>query len=322
MLSQATDGEHGYRSRSLVPEVRARHDGAMPKAATNGIELYWESQGQGSPLVLIMGIEAQLIHWPQGLCDLLEARGFRVIRFDNRDTGMSTDMKHLGPPRWAKLGLNLIRRRRTEAAYTLWDMADDTVGLLDALGLERVHLAGMSMGGMIAQCLALRHPDRLWSLTSISSTTGSRQVPSGKPRVLWQIMKPRPADHTGAIAHSMRVLRAIGSPAHPVPLAQLEALATLANERGHNPAGTGRQAAAILASGSRRRELAGLRIPTLVLHGEADPVIPIDGGHATAAAIPGARLITIPGWGHDLPPGVWPTLVEAIHCHARATETA
>jgi pimeloyl-ACP methyl ester carboxylesterase len=289
----------------------------MPKVSTNGIELHYEEQGEGAPLMLIMGIDAQLIHWPDGLCDMLEARGFRVIRFDNRDAGLSTQMDHLGPPRWARLGVDLIRRRKTRASYTLWDMAEDTVGLLDALGLERVHLAGMSMGGMIAQCVALKHPERLISLTSISSTTGSRSVPSGKPRVLWEIMKPRPADLQGAIAHSVRILRAIGSPGHPVPLAQLEALATRSNQRGHNPAGTGRQAAAILASGSRRRALAELRIPTLVLHGEDDPVIPVAGGHATAEAIPGARLLTIPGWGHDLPPGIWTQLCDAIHQHTR-----
>ena len=293
----------------------------MPKATTNGIELHWESQGDGAPLVLIMGIDAQLIHWPQGLCDMLAAQGFRVIRFDNRDAGQSTSMDHLGPPRWARLGVDLIRRRRTKAAYTLWDMADDTLGLLDALGLERVHLAGMSMGGMIAQCLALRHPERLYSLTSISSTTGSRKVPSGHPRVLWEIMKPRPKDPKGAITHHMHMLRAIGSPAHPVPMEDLEALATLAVERGENPVGTGRQAAAILASGSRRRELASLMVPTLVLHGEADRVIPIEGGQATAEAIPGARLITVPGWGHDLPRPVWPALVEAITTHAHEART-
>jgi len=306
--------------RSLVVAASPRHDGAMPKAATNGIELHWEAQGTGTPLVLIMGIDAQLIHWPQGLCDLLEARDFRVVRFDNRDTGCSSSLDHLGPPAWAKLGWGLIRRRRTPGAYTLWDMADDTLGLLDTLGLERVHLVGMSMGGMIAQCLAIEHPERLISLTSISSTTGSRGVPSGNARVLWEIMKPRPSDRAGAIAHSMRVLRAIGSPSYPVPLNHLEALAAQAIDRGNNPQGTGRQAAAILASGSRRRRLAELRVPTLVLHGEADPVIPVQGGHATHEAIQGSRLITIPGWGHDLPPGVWPTLVDAIHDHTRAAE--
>jgi pimeloyl-ACP methyl ester carboxylesterase len=292
----------------------------MPKVSTNGIELHYEEQGDGAPLVLIMGIDAQLIHWPQGLCDMLESRGFRVIRFDNRDAGRSSQLDHLGPPRWARLGVDLIRRRKTQAAYTLWDMAADTVGLLDALGLDRVHMAGMSMGGMIAQCVALEHPERLISLTSLSSTTGSRSVPSGKPRVLWEIMKPRPADLQGAIAHSVRILRAIGSPGYPVPLAQLEALAARSVQRGRNPDGTGRQAAAILASGSRRRALAELRVPTLVLHGEADPVIPVEGGHATAEAIPGAKLLTIPGWGHDLPPGIWETLSDAIRDHARAAE--
>ncbi len=292
----------------------------MPRAATNGIELHWEAQGEGSPLVLIMGIEAQLIHWPDGLCERLAGRGFRIVRFDNRDTGQSSWLDQLGPPNWGRLGWDMVRRRKTRASYTLWDMADDTLGLLDALELERVHLAGMSMGGMIAQCLALKHPERIISLTSISSTTGSRSVPSGKARVLWEIMKPKPKDPAGAVSHAVRVLRAIGSPGHPVPHDSLKALATRAIERGNNPEGTGRQAAAILASGSRRRLLAELRVPTLVLHGEADPVIPVEGGQATAEVVPGAELITIPGWGHDLPPGVWPTIVDAIDSHARAAE--
>ncbi len=291
----------------------------MPRAATNGIELHWESQGEGEPWLLIMGIAAQLVHWPQGFCDQLAGRGYRVVRFDNRDVGQSSWLTDLGPPSWTRLGLDLLRRRRTKAAYTLWDMAEDTLGLMDALGLERVHLAGMSMGGMIAQCLALEHPDRVASLTSISSTTGSRSVPPGNPRVLWMALGPRPSGRRGAIAHEARVLRAIGSPAHPVPLEQLKALATASYERGYNPVGVGRQAAAILASGSRRRRLAELELPTLVLHGEADPLIPVEGGRATSEAISGAHLVTIPGWGHDLPPAIWSTLVEAMDRHARAT---
>jgi pimeloyl-ACP methyl ester carboxylesterase len=294
----------------------------MPMASTNGVELCWESQGEGIPLVLIMGIDAQLIHWPQGFCDQLLAQGFRVVRFDNRDIGLSSRLDHLGPPSWTRLGWAMLRRRGLEAAYTLWDMAEDTVGLLDTLGLGRVHMAGMSMGGMIAQCVALRHPERLISLTSISSTTGSPRVPSGKPSVMWKVMKRRPKDPREAIAHSMGMLEAIGSPGFPVSDEALLALATRANERGHSPEGTGRQAAAILASGSRRRALASVSVPTLVLHGEDDPLIPVEGGHATAEAIPGARLITIPGWGHDLPPGLWPTLAEAIGEHARRAEAA
>jgi pimeloyl-ACP methyl ester carboxylesterase len=289
----------------------------MPRAATNGIELHWESQGEGIPLLLIMGIGAQLVHWPAGLVDRLVQAGHRVIRFDNRDVGLSTHLHQLGPPSWAKLGWGMLRRRRVPAPYTLWDMARDTVGLMDALGIERAHVAGMSMGGMIAQCMALEHRQRVASLISISSTTGSRAVPSGQPKVLWTALGPRPSDRRGAIAHELRILRVIGSPAFPVPLDSLQALATASYERGHDPVGVARQAAAILASGSRRRALAELDLPTLVLHGEADPLIPVQGGHATAEAIPGARLITIPGWGHDLPPQVWPTLVDAIQAHTR-----
>ncbi|MFH1467001.1 MAG: alpha/beta hydrolase [Pseudomonadota bacterium] len=295
----------------------------MPQAAVGaGIELCWESTGEGRPLVLCMGIAAQLIHWPEGFVRLLADRGFRVIRFDNRDVGRSSWLDHLGRPSWGRLAWALARRRRAQAPYTLWDMAEDTRGLLDVLGLERVHMAGMSMGGMIAQCLALTHPQRLLSLTSISSSTGSRQEPMGRPGVLWAAMGPRSGEREGAIAHEVKLLRALGSPRTPTPVEDLRALAEASWERGHHPEGVLRQAAAIVASGSRRRRLAALALPTLVLHGEDDPLIPVGCGRFTAAAIPGARLQTLPGWGHDLPRAHWPTLVDAIAAHAMAAEAA
>jgi pimeloyl-ACP methyl ester carboxylesterase len=295
----------------------------MPQAVVgDGIELSWESTGEGRPLVLVMGIAAQLIHWPEGFVRLLADRGFRVIRFDNRDVGRSSWLDHLGRPPWARLAWGLAFRRPGAAPYTLWDMAGDTLGLLDFLGLSRVHLAGMSMGGMIAQCLALTHPERLLSLTSISSTTGSRQEPTGKLGILWTAAGPRPSEREGAIAHEIKLLRSLGSPCTPTPIADLHALAAASYERGFHPEGVVRQAAAILASGSRRRRLAALTVPTLVLHGEDDPLIPVECGRFTAAAIPGARLITFPGWGHDLPRPLWPALADAVAAHADAAEGA
>jgi pimeloyl-ACP methyl ester carboxylesterase len=201
-------------------------------------------------------------------------------------------------------------------------MAEDTRGLLDVLGLHHVHLAGMSMGGMIAQCLALTHPERVVSLTSVSSTTGSRREPTGKLTILWTAAGPRPSEREGAIAHEIKLLRSLGSPQTPTPVEDLRALASASFERGFHPEGVLRQAAAILASGSRRRRLAGLAVPTLVLHGEDDPLIPVECGRFTAAAIPGARLVTFPGWGHDLPRPLWAALVDAIAAHAKAAQEA
>ncbi|MFH1468091.1 MAG: alpha/beta hydrolase [Pseudomonadota bacterium] len=290
----------------------------MPLVHANGIDLCWEAQGAGDPIVLIMGIDAQLVHWPQGFCDLLAARGLRVIRFDNRDTGLSGRLDHLGTPSLARTAAQVLLGRPPQVPYTLDDMATDTLALIDALGLDRVHLVGQSMGGMIAQCAALAHPERFWSLTSISSTPAWHGVLWARPRVVRTNLKARPPGLEAGIAYSNRTQRAMGGPAHPMPEDVLHAITSASNARGHSPTGTLRQAAAILASGDRTRRLASLAVPTLVLHGDADPVIHLRGGRATAAAIPGARLQIVPGWGHDLPPTVWPILVEAIAGHAHA----
>ncbi len=294
----------------------------MPTARCNGIDICYESMGSGPPLLLIMGIGTQLVYWPDALCQLLVEQGLRVIRLDNRDAGLSSHLDHLGVPRTRKLLLRVLMRRRVNAPYTLWDMALDTVGLLDALELPAAHLVGMSMGGMIAQCAAISHPERALSLTSISSTTGDRRVSWGKPRAMWALHRPAPRGGQAAIEHEIRLLRTIGSPELAADEEDIRRLVTRAQQRAYDPAGTARQFAAILASGNRTRKLRQLDLPTLVIHGTQDPLIPFAAGQATAAAIPEARLLPIAGMGHDLPPAAWSPIVEAIAAHVHGGSTA
>jgi pimeloyl-ACP methyl ester carboxylesterase len=288
------------------------------RAQVNGVELVYESIGDPSDpaLVLVMGLGMQLIHWETEFCEELAARGFRVIRFDNRDSGRSTKIHARVPnlPR-AMAGLKI------DAPYLLTDMADDTLGLLDHLGVERAHLAGASMGGMIAQTMAIQRPERVLSLTSIMSTTGERRAGRPKLRVWSVLMRRAPSDKEAYVRYFLRVFRLIGSKTFPVDEERLRALAAASYERGHHPAGTGRQLAAIMASGDRTERLRELSVPTTVIHGKDDPLIPFRGGEATARAIPGARLVAISGMGHDLPREVWPQVIDEIAATAaRAAE--
>jgi pimeloyl-ACP methyl ester carboxylesterase len=278
-------------------------------APANGIEIAYETIGdQSDPaLLLVMGLGMQLIHWDRELCEELAGRGFRVIRYDNRDSGHSTQI-HARVP-------NLVRAMaglRIDAPYLLDDMAEDAFGLLDHLGIEAAHVVGASMGGMIAQTMALRRPERVSSLTSIMSTTGERRV--GRPKLrVWSVLTRRaPEEKHAYIEHFVRVFRMIGSKGFPFDEERVRALAAASYDRGHQAAGTGRQLAAIMASGDRTERLRQLRVPTTVVHGRGDPLVPFRAGRATARAIPGARLIAIPGMGHDLPREVWPQLVDAI----------
>jgi pimeloyl-ACP methyl ester carboxylesterase len=230
-----------------------------------------------------------------------------VIRFDNRDAGRSTQIQAPVP--------NLMRAMagvRFRAPYLLDDMADDSFGLLDYLGIEATHVAGASMGGMIAQAMAIRRPERVRSLTSIMSTTGDRRAGRPKMRVWGVLAKRAPNDKQAFVEHFVRIFRLIGSKGFPFDEERVRTLAAASYERGHRPAGTARQLAAIIASGDRTERLRQLRVPTTVFHGRSDPLVPFRGGRATAEAIPGARLIAIPGMGHDLPREVWPRLVDAI----------
>jgi pimeloyl-ACP methyl ester carboxylesterase len=282
----------------------------MARAQANGLELEYDTFGDpdGPPLVLVMGLGAQMITWEDGFCELLAARGFFVVRYDNRDVGLSTWLDELPAPDLAALAGGDL----TSAPYRLSDLADDAVGLFDALGIGRAHVVGASMGGMIVQQLAIDHPDRLLSVTSIMSTTGDPAVGRAEPWALALLTRPPATTREQALADSVDGYRRLGSPGYPDDEAFLLAKATLHYDRARHPVGTLRHAAAVLASGDRTPGLRSVRLPALVVHGDADPLIDVSGGKATAEAIPDAELLVIPGMGHNLPRAVWPTLAEAI----------
>jgi pimeloyl-ACP methyl ester carboxylesterase len=263
------------------------------------------------PLLLVMGLGSQLIHWDLELCRQFTDRGFHVIRFDNRDSGRSTKIRAPVP--------NLVRAMAglpIDAPYLLTDMADDAFGLLDHLGIERAHVGGVSMGGMIAQTMAIRRPDRVRSLASVMSTTGERRQSRPKLR-LWSLLLQRaPQRRDEYIEYFVRAFRMIGSPGYPTDEARLRELAGATYDRGHHPAGTGRQLAAIMASGDRSEQLRRVAVPTVVIHGTDDPLVPFRGGVATARAIPNSQFLAIPGMGHDLPREVWPKIVDAVVANA------
>jgi pimeloyl-ACP methyl ester carboxylesterase len=289
------------------------------RARVGELELVYETIGDpgGEPLLLVMGLGMQLIHWDRELCELFAERGFHVIRFDNRDAGLSTKVNAPVPN-----VLRLMAGLPARVPYRLDDMAEDTFGLLDQLGIERAHVVGTSMGGMIAQTMAIRRPERVLSLASMLSTTGDRRVGTPKLRV-WSVLTRRApaAGRDAYVEYFLRVFRMIGSPAYPPDEARTRELAAATYDRCHDPAGTARQLGAILASGSRTAALRKLAVPTVVIHGEADPLVPLRAGIATARAIPGAELVRIPGMGHDLPRQLWPTYVDAIARNAdRARE--
>jgi pimeloyl-ACP methyl ester carboxylesterase len=255
----------------------------------------------------VMGLGMQLIHWDRDLCELFAERGFHVIRFDNRDAGLSTKISAPVPN-----VMRLMAGLPTKVPYLLKDMAGDTLGLLDHLGIERAHVVGTSMGGMIAQTMAIRSPERVLSLASMLSTTGDRRVGTPKLKVWSVLMRRAPNDRDAYVEYFVRVFGMIGSPAYPADEERTRALAAATYDRCHYPAGTTRQLGAIMASGSRTAELRRLDLPTVVIHGEKDPLVPLRAGVATARAIPGAELIKIPGMGHDMPKELWPTYVDAI----------
>ncbi len=286
----------------------------MPIARTNGIEIAYETFGppDGRPLLLIMGLAAQMILWDDEFCSALAARGHRVIRFDNRDVGLSTKLDAAGMPDAAAAMQAALLGERIAAPYLLRDLAADGVGLLDALGIPAAHVVGASMGGMIAQTMAITYPARVLSLTSIMSTTGERSLPPARPEAAAVLLLPAPADRAGNVERAVHIFRTIGSPGFPFDEARVRDLAGRSYDRCFSPAGAARQLVAILASGSRREALAAVTIPTLVIHGRDDPLIPLEAGLDTARAVPGAELLVIDGMGHDLPRAAWPEIVERI----------
>ncbi len=279
-------------------------------ARVGEIELCWQRFGDADapPLLLIMGLGAQMILWPDGFCELLAERGFGVIRFDNRDAGRSTVLDGADSPTISEA----LAGDTARARYTLSEMAADSAGLLDALGIERAHVVGSSLGGMVAQTLALEHRDRVLSLASVMSTTGDPEVGRPTPAGMEALTTKAPTDREGYIEATVRARGLLGSPGFPQDDTYRRELAGRTYDRGYHPDGTVRQVVAIVASGDRTPRLRELDVPTVVIHGEDDVLIDVSGGHATAAAIPGARLVLIPGLGHDLPPGVWETIADAV----------
>lgn len=275
------------------------------------IDIAYERLGDPSatPVLLIMGLGVQMIAWPDGLCDELVRRGLHIIRFDNRDTGEST--RFSGVPNFAAaLGGDF-----STVQYTLSDMAGDTVGLLDVLGLASVHIVGASMGGFIGQTLALEHPTRVRTLTSIMSSTGDRSVGQAHPEAMAIFAMPRPTTAAQAADLSLNVAKIIGSPGFPPDVEGIRDRARRSFERGQDATAFVRHGVAALASGDRTPRLRSLTLPTLVIHGTADRLVDPSGGRATAAAIPGARLVEIEGMGHDFPRPLWPQLADMIAAH-------
>ena len=292
-----------------------RLDTAEQLAEANGLTLCYQTFGAPSDpaLVLIMGLGAQMVWWEVDLCERLAAQGYWVVRFDNRDIGKSSYIS-APPPDLVRVfaGLEALK-----APYTLDDMARDTVGLMDALHIDKAHIVGASMGGMIAQIVAIQHPERVRTLTSIMSTTGERGLPGPKPEVWAAMTAPPPLTVDAYIEANVRMAELLRGYSDAGEDADARARAARAAARGLNPPGGVRQMAAVGAAGSRKEALAKVKAPTLVIHGVDDPLVPVEGGKATAQAIPGAKLTLLERMGHTLPRALWPTLIEAIATHAR-----
>jgi pimeloyl-ACP methyl ester carboxylesterase len=287
-------------------------------ASVGDVELCYDTFGDdGDPAcLLIMGLGTQMIAWPEEFCAGLAARGFYVIRFDNRDCGRSTHLDGAPTPAIREL----ITRRIKQPAYLLDDMARDAAGLLDALGIERAHVVGASMGAMIAQTLAVNTPERVISLVSIMGNVGGRIHGQPSLRLFRELLRPPAADRASYVEQLVAAFELVGSPGFERDEQALRELLELSYDRGVDPHGFGRQLGAILASGSRRRRLSRITAPTLVIHGSADKLVAPSGGRATARAIPGANLLMVGGMGHDLPRGVWPLVIDAIAGNAARAE--
>jgi pimeloyl-ACP methyl ester carboxylesterase len=280
-------------------------------ARVGDVKLCYETFGDDGapPLLLVMGLGSQMLLWDTRFCEELAGRGFRVIRFDNRDVGRSTILRDARvPTRW-----QLALRHPSCAAYTLESMADDADALLDQLGIAAAHVVGASMGGMIAQLVAIRHPDRVLSLVSIMSSTGNRRVGRPDPRVALRMLRPAARTREGYIEDHLDTYRVIGSPP-PVDFDDQykRERAGRLFDRGIHPAGAARQMAAIVTAKDRTRQLGQIRAATTVIHGDRDPLVNASGGRSTAEAIPGAELVVVPGMGHDLPRELWPQIIDAI----------
>lgn len=285
----------------------------MPIAEANGIELCYETFGSpdDEPVLLVMGLGSQMITWPDEFCEELASRGFHVIRYDNRDVGLSTKFTDARMP-----NIGEAFAGNADPAYTIADMAADGVGLLDELGIDAAHLVGVSMGGMIVQQMTIDHPDRVLSLTSIMSHPGGEDTDPPTDEALGVLMVPRPENRDEAIEVAVNARRVIGSTGFPLDIERIRDIAARSYDRCYHPEGFMRQLAAIMAAPSRVEALGGVRVPTTVIHGTADPLVPPPNGRRTAEAVPGAELVEISGMGHDLPEGAWPQIIQAIERNA------
>lgn len=283
--------------------VQVHDEESVQNVGPSNIKIMYQRFGDPTlpPVFLIMGAGAQMINWPEGFCLELAGRGLHPIRFDNRDAGLSTHFFDAPVPDFQAIQSGDF----STVTYTLSDMAADTVGLMDALGYDSVHLVGASMGGMIAQTIAIEFPHRVRSLTSIMSTTGNNSVGQPDYSVLANLGSPPYHDRQAYISWQIKSRKAIGSPRYPLDEKATAQIAGLAWDRDHDPLGMLRQAAAVIKSGDRTEQLHSVEIPTLVIHGENDKMIDVSGGRATAAAIPNAELVTFEGMGHDLPKQLW-----------------
>jgi pimeloyl-ACP methyl ester carboxylesterase len=298
--------------------LAGKHFG-MPTASVNDVDLYYETYGADSdpPLLLVCGIGMQMVSWSPEWCDAVVAKGYLVLAFDNRDAGLSTHFVASGIPDFVAL----LQGREANIAYHLEDMADDAAGLLDALGISSAHVVGISMGGMIAQQLAISHPENVRSLCSIMSTTGNPAVGQPSHEAATALLNLKGSSRAEAIESGIEAFQIIGSPAFPPNEDRMRRLAGEAYDRSNEPTGIARQMGAILASPDRTAALAHVTVPTLVIHGSADPLVDPSGGEATAKAVPGAKLVMIEGMGHDLPEQVWDEMIAAIDANAKKAES-
>ncbi len=287
----------------------------MARAKANGIEIEYEATGdRNNPaLLLVMGLGAQLTIWPDALFEGLAKRGFYVIRYDNRDTGLSTDFGSWGVPNVAEAIGKVMNGKKVEAPYYLTDMAADAIGLLDALGIAKAHMVGASMGGMIVQIVAAQYPGRTRSMVSIYSTSGRPGLPQGTPEALAMLSaQPEGPSREQRVRFGMKLRQTIGSPGYPAPEAELRAFVEKNVDRRWYPEGSARQYLSVIASGNRVDLLKTIKVPTLVMHGDDDPLLPIAGGRDVASLVPGAEFQSYPGWGHDFPGKLVPIIADRI----------
>jgi pimeloyl-ACP methyl ester carboxylesterase len=294
----------------------------MPKVKANEIEIEYDTVGDPTApaLLLIMGLGGQLIHWDIDFCRQLADKGLFVIRYDNRDTGLSTKFEAAGLPDLSAMIQSLMQGRSIDVPYSLNDMADDAAGLLDALDIGKAHVCGSSMGGMIAQSLAIRHPQRVLSLISIYSTTGNPALPPPQAEGMEALMTPPPAERQAYIEYNVKTLKTIAGTGFAYDEQFIRSISARAYDRAFYPQGVGRQMMAVMAQENRKPALASVAVPALVIHGTADPLLPPEHGRDTADAIPGAKLMLVEGMGHDLPDtkGPWPQVIDAIAEHTKA----